>query len=269
MSIFEFEHLNEYLKYMITRLPNKGRGEVNRIAKYLNVNSTLISQILSGNKTMSLEQALNLTQYLGLLELEADYLITLVEFERAGSSQLQEYWKKKLQQLKNKSFQVGERLKKDRKITDIERAKYYSSPYYPAIRLFTSIGENGQTLQSIAQRFQLSPMKVSEILNFLVQTGLCSEQNGYFRMEQQTIHLEKGSDYHLRYQTDWRIKAISTAEQLSDQELMFTGQVTLSKKDFYKLREETMQFIKKFLDTVHDSPAEELACLNIDWFFIR
>ena len=81
--------------------------------------------------------------------------------------------------------------------------------------------------------------------------------------------LEKGSTHLIRHQTDWRIKSIQAGEDLSEKELMFTCPVSLSKKDFEKLREEIVQFIKKFLDTVHQSPAEEIACLNMDWFWIR
>ena len=49
---------------------------------------------------------------------------------------------------------------------------------------------------------------------------------------------------------------------------MYTAPVSLSKADFEKLREEMIGFIKNFLAKVHTSPAEELACLNIDFFRI-
>lgn len=65
------------------------------------------------------------------------------------------------------------------------------------------------------------------------------------------------------------MKAISRGEELSESELMFTGPVSLSKKDFEILREETIAFIKSFLDRVHASPAEEIACLNLDFFWIK
>ena len=53
---------------------------------------------------------------------------------------------------------------------------------------------------------------------------------------------------------------------LSNEELMFTCPASLSHKNFQKLREELVQFIKKFYATIEDPETEELACLNIDWF---
>jgi len=50
---------------------------------------------------------------------------------------------------------------------------------------------------------------------------------------------------------------------------MYTVNVSLSKKDFDSLREEMVQFTEKFLKTVYLSPAEDIACFNIDFFWLR
>jgi hypothetical protein len=88
-------------------------------------------------------------------------------------------------------------------------------------------------------------------------------------MGPQKIHLEKSSPHLQRFQTDWRMRAVSRGEDLADNELLFTGPVSLSRNDFEKLREEMVSFIKRFLDTVHASPAEEIACMNLDFFWIK
>jgi hypothetical protein len=50
---------------------------------------------------------------------------------------------------------------------------------------------------------------------------------------------------------------------------MYTAPVSLSRADFRALREEMVQFVQKFLKKVHASPAEEIACLNLDFFWIK
>jgi hypothetical protein len=40
-------------------------------------------------------------------------------------------------------------------------------------------------------------------------------------------------------------------------------------EDFMALREEIVVFIKKFLEKVHASPAEEIAYLKLDFFWSR
>lgn len=269
MSIFDFKDVKSYLKNSINQLPKKGRGEVSRIARHLRVSSTLVSHVLSGEKSFTLEQAEALISYLGLIGIEADYFLIMVQLERAGSQGLKEYLKTKLNELKEQSLKLSNRLPSDRQLTDEKRAIFYSSPLYMAIRLYSSVSDEGKTLTEIANRFEISILRCSEILSFLVECGLVDEKSGRYTMGPQKIHLEKGSPHLLRFQTDWRMRAISRGEDLSDNELLFTAPVSLAKEDFEKLREEMIIFIKKFLDTVHASPAEEIACLNLDFFWFK
>lgn len=269
MSIFKFKDLKSYLKSYFADLPKKGRGEVTRLAGHLGVSTTLISHVLSGNKSFTPEQAQKLISYLGLIGLEADYLTYLVQFERAGTVELRNFWKLKLEKIKEQSLKIANRLQTEKILTEEKRAIFYSSPLYMMLRLYTSVSENGKTLNELAQRFEIPMTKCSEIMSFLVECGLCNEQNGRYSMGAKTLHLEKTSPHLLRFQSDWRMRALSRAEDLSDSELLFTAPVSLSKKDFEYLREETIAFVKRFLETVHASPAEDVACLNIDLFWAK
>lgn len=270
MNLFEQKDIKSYLKAYILKLPKRGRGEINKIAEYLHVSSTLISHVLSGQKTFTFEQAFKLTTYLGLIDLEADYFMALNQLERAGTSDYKKYWLAKINQMREQSLKLSARIQKEGHVlTEQERAIYYSSYLYAALRLYASVGEKGQSLQSLASRFDLPLQKCAEIMKFLIETGFCLEKDGHYHMGRQSTHLEKDSPHLLRFQTDWRMKSIQAAENLTEEELLFTGPVSLSKADFKKLREEVVQFIKQFLDTVHASPAEEIACLNIDWYWVR
>lgn len=269
MNLFECKDIKSYLSLHISRLPKRGRGEINKIANHLGVSSTLISNVLAGQRTLTSEQAYRLAKYLGLIDLEAEYFLALHQLERAGDVEYRKYWKEKIASIKEQSLKISQRIKSEKKITEEERAIYYSSYLYAAIRLYTSVGEKGQTLQNLAARFELSLKKCAEIMKFLVETGFCEEKNGLYFLSSFNTHLEKESPHLLRFQTDWRLKALQAAETLTDEELLFTGPVSLSKADFKLLREELVQVIKRFLDVVQPSPAQEIACLNIDWFWIR
>lgn len=270
MNIFNFSNSSVFLKEYVRKLPRRGHGEVSRIAEHLGVSSTLVSHVLSGDKTFTFEQAFKLTKYLGLIDLEAEYFLAIHHYERAGTADYKSYWSAKMNSLREQSFLLSKRLKeKGHVLSEQERAIYYSSYLYPALRLYSSVGESGQSIQNLASRFKIPVQRCAEIMRFLVAAGFCFEEDGFFKMGQQSTHLEKGSPHLLRFQTDWRMKGIYAAEGLSEEELLFTGPVSLSKADFKKLREEMIKFINSFLETVHASQAEEIACLNIDWFWIR
>ncbi len=269
MNIFQMKSTRTLLKQYIQQLPKKGRGEVSRIARYLQVSTTLVSQVLSGDKLFTMEQTKALGAFLGLSELEADYFLQLVLWERAGTPDLRAHWEGKLEELREKSLKVASRVSTDRKLTDEERSVFYSSALYSAVRLFTSTGKNGKTLDEVCARFELTRAKASRILHFLVEAGLCVEEKGQYNMGAQKTHLEEGSPYLIRHHGNWRMRALARAEDLAAEELMYTAPVSLSKADFAKLREEMVGFVKRFLSEVHASPAEEVACFNMDFFWVK
>jgi len=268
MSIFNFSDSRAFLRHYISTLPRKGRGESTKIARYLRVSTTLVSQVLNGEKSWTAEQAQALTEYLGLSELETDHFLFMIHYERAGSAELKKYWQSKLNDLKSKALQLSERLKSERVLNDQERSVFYSSALYSAVRLFTSIGK-GKTVGEVEERFEISRARASEILHFLVETGLCRLEKDRYIMGAQSTFLEQGSPHLLKHYSNWRIRAIRQSEELSEKELMYTSVVSLAQKDFDLLREGMVGFIKEFLDKVHASPAEEIACFNLDFFWIK
>jgi uncharacterized protein (TIGR02147 family) len=269
MSLFLFDNYRTFLKTYIASLPGKGHGELSRIAKALQVHQTLMSLILSGERDLSLEQAFDLCNYLGFSQIESDYFSLLVQLARAGTKRFEDSIRQKLEQVKNESKKLSKRVDFEKVLTEHERAKAYSSWIFSAIRMFTSVGEQGQSLQDIQNRFHLTRQRAMELLNFLESAGLVRQVQGKYVMGEQRTFLEKGSPHFLKHHSNWRIKAIEQADQLSDSELMFTSPVSLSAEDFTKLREQLAEFIKNFLETVKASPAEDIACLNLDFFWIK
>ena len=58
------------------------------------------------------------------------------------------------------------------------------------------------------------------------------------------------------------------SEILNEDELMVTGQYSISKQDFLRLRESLTQFMKSLEQTIKTTEPEEIVCLNLDWFWL-
>jgi uncharacterized protein (TIGR02147 family) len=267
--IFEFENYQSYLNHYLQRLPKQGHGEARKISALLGVSSTFISHVFSGQKLLTPEQAEKLTDYLGLTGLEADYFFYLVQLERAGTERLKKFCRTKLAEIKQKSLTLSNRLNPKKVLNDQERSVFYSNALFSAIHLYTSTGVDGRTLDEIAARFELTRSKTAELISFLVDADLVKKDDNRYTMGTQSTHLAADSPDLLRHHANWRLRALQASESLSEDELMYTVNVSLSNEDFGKLREEMIAFIKSFLKTVHASPADELACLNLDFFRIR
>ncbi len=267
--IFNFTDYRDFLKEFIRLLPKGGHGEAKRIADHLQVSSTYISHVMAGTRELNLEQAVSLCGYLGLRSHEADYFFYLVQASRAGTQPLRDFCEEKLQDIRKKSLKLVDRIEIKKTLNDQEKAVFYSSALYSAIHIFCATHKTGKTIEEIVIRFEIARTRASEIVQFLIGAGLCIDVNGHTLSSSMGTHLESGSPHLPKHHANWRLRSIQASENLSEQELMYTVNVALSKKDFTYLREEMVGFIQKFLEKVYPSPSEDIATLNLDWFWIR
>lgn len=269
MSIFNFDNYREFLQNHLASLPKKGRGEIAKMAKALGVHSTLMSLILSGQRELSNEQAYMLAQYLNLTDTETDFFCALVQLDRTSQHQYKKHLKKNLDKMRSEALKLSNRVIHDRKLSAEEQSIYYSSWIYSAIRLLSSTKEKGITINDIIERFKLDRKKVVAVLQALQNAQLVTEEKDHYLLGSQIVYLEKDSPHVVKHHSNWRLKALSKADRLDEQELMFTFPHSISKKDFLKVREQIADLLKSVSATVKESPAEDIACLNIDYFWIE
>lgn len=268
MTIYDYIDYRTYLRKHLSLLPKKGRGIINQWATAMGVHPSLVSQILAETKNLNLEQGHLLSTHIGFSENETEFFLTMILYQRAGNTTLQKFHHKKLWEMKQKANELVEQVKQDRILTEEEKAVFFSHWQYNAIWLYTSI-EPGKTFENIVNFFQISRERTKNITDFLVLANLCDNKSGLFKMGPQSLHLERTSPYIFRHHSNWRLRALEVSPHLTSNELMYTGPISISKNDFEKIRNKLTEFIKEFSNTAIESQAEELACLNLDFFLVK
>ena len=265
-SFFEFSNYKEWVQFRIQSMPKRGRGEFQRIANHLRMHTTRVSHIFGGSEHLTLEQASTLANYFGFSGLESEYFVTLVNLERAGNEDLRRILKKQCEQIRERSQQLVQRLPSDRVFSEHEKAVFYSNWYYSGVRLLTSI-EGYNDIDRIAQRFDLPRNLVKRILEFLVSTGLCVEENGNYRMGPKKTHLEADNSMVTRMHANWRMMALARHPKITATELAFSAPMSLRSEDASKIRELLVQTIERVvkIPATTEKP-DKLSCLTIDWF---
>lgn len=263
-ELFEISDYRKIVRFWIKSRPQKGRGEIQKISDNLGIPASVFSLTLSGSRDLSPDHALLLAEYMGLMNLEKDYFLTLVQIEKASHHKYKDHLKKKLLSLKEESLNLIKRITHEKKLDDQDQQEFYSSWIYSGIRLYCSIGD-GATLDELNKKFMLTQESLLKILDFLVRTGLVVQKNSKYQMGPQRTFLERSSHLVGRHHTNWRLKAIERSSNLRNQELMFTGPLTCSKKDQQIIREKLAQTIKEIADLVKDSSAEEFWYFGIDF----
>jgi uncharacterized protein (TIGR02147 family) len=268
MNIFEFLDYRSFLREYIKQLPKRGHGEINKMAKAAAIHPSLLSQILSGEKNLSLEQAQRIAVYIDLTIQEMDYLLNLVQFQRSGTHELKSFFRQKLNLLKLASTELSQQVRQDQQLTEEEKSILYSHWLYLAVWLFTSIGD-GKALEDVGVQFGITRERAVEILNFLVATKLCVLDRGRYQMGSQSIHVGRGSPHLHKHHTNWRIRAIEASDKIDLDELMYSAPISVSKSDFAKIKDRLTEVIKEATDLALASSAEEVVYFGLDFFRIK
>jgi len=267
VSVFDFENYRAFLKQRIREMPKRGYGQFRKLSNYIGVHSTLISQIFHGTKTLSPEQAAGTCEFLGLTDLEAEYFLLLVQWDRAGNLSLKKILRKQLDALKKRALELVYRVQVKQILTEEQKAVFYSDWIYSAIWQMTAISSYGG-IDLIAQALDLPKKKVKEAVDFLLSMGMCKTVKGKLKNGPTSVHLESFSPWIRSHHMNWRQKAMEGLHEEEAAKLHYTCPLTLSKSDALKLRDLIVKFIEQVNKVVDPSPSEELHCLNIDWFKI-
>ncbi len=268
-DIFTHSDTASLLRGFITAQPQKGRGLVKQLAEHLGVASPQVSQFLSGVKTITMDQAYLIGRYFSWSELEMEYWLTLVDWERASHHEVKKHFKKKLETIKQESLKVSKAVSATTELSDADKGQFYSSWIYSGIRLYCSLG-NGKRIEEIHQAFpEFSASDINIVVEFLLQRQLLKKTGLLYEMGTQRTFVPKGSPFLKQHQANWRLRSIERANFLTDEELMFTAPLSISQEGFKKVRRELQEWIKNISDNlVAYGDAEQVACLNIDFFQI-
>lgn len=265
MNITDYLEYKPFLKEKIASFPKRGHGISRKLAEHLAVNSVVISQILAGSKHFTPEQALKVADFFFLTEMEKEYLLLLVQKERAGTDDLKKFVLVKIKKLQEESKTMKGRHTSDRELDETQKAQFYSNWYYSGVRLLATIpGKN--TPDKIAEHFQLPETQVREILEFLLRVGMVTESNGTFAIGSRFTMITRDSPFVNNHRRNWRLKALENLNSPAADTVHMSAPYSISAADYEWVHKKIMTLIEESSKKIFTGQAEHLACLNIDWF---
>jgi uncharacterized protein (TIGR02147 family) len=267
MNLFSENEWRGLFRVWQNNQPNNGRGLIASVGEFLCMSSNQFSQMLSGHRKLSIENALELSEFMKLTDLEKEYFLALVEAENAGSQKLKDYWHNKAASICNESQTVRAIIRPEKELDDSAASKFYSSYLFSLIRLFCSTGK-GKTLKQITGEFELEEDQAKRILNFLVEQGLVVEKEESYHLGAVSTHVSKGSLNLNRHHANWRIESLKHVDVIKEEEVMFTCPCSLDQETFDEVKSKILALISEAGDRVRQSDAKRVACLNIDFFWM-
>jgi len=265
ISIFEFYDYKVYINTRLQFLPGKGYGFKAQIARAAGCNSAYVTQVLNKNAHFSLEQAEALNSLLSHDRDEAEYFLSIVQYARANSKALRDRFKIQIERIKQARLSYKVRLDIRHELSEPDQVRYYSSWYFAAIHMATTIPELQSELK-IAEALGLSKERVTEVLEFLISAGLVKRESNRLRPGISRIFLGRDAMMTNRHHVNWRAKAIETLDHGNSESFHLSTVLSLASEDLVAFKEQLNKGVEKARTLARASKEEELHCLNVDFF---
>jgi uncharacterized protein (TIGR02147 family) len=235
------------------------------LAKALQVQPAMISQVLKGHSHLSLEQAERANRFFGHSEEESEFFFLLVQKARAGTRELEKYFAGKIEELLRKRQEVVHRLGKRASLTKEEQSLYYSSWHFAAFHIAISVPAL-RSREALAAYFRLPPAKVAEVLERLCAMGLVTEKDGLYTYASENLRLGRDSHNILKHHANWRQQAMQALDRERAEDLHYSAVLSLSQEAQRKIKDLLLEGLKAQLALSEASPEEDVAVLCIDLF---
>ena len=241
------------------------RGYQGQLALAAGCQRSFLSQVLNGPVQLTPDHAAGMGVFWNFDESETEYFIQLVHLSRAGSLLLRRAIEKRLQAIRKSGEDLSHRLGQPQITNEQNATLYYSEWSLSAIHILLGISSY-QTTTSIATRLQIPEPLAIEYLSQLMQMKLIEKKGNRWIITERSIHSPQNSIHSLKHHSNWRTRALINAQKNLSNSVHYTALHTLSCKDLERIKEVVDKLILSTRAIVEPSPAEELCCLNIDYF---
>lgn len=266
-AIFDYDDYKNLMNALIESKPQNGRGQRKLLAEAVHCQVAYITHVLSGDNHFSLEQAEAAGRFFNLTKEELEYLLVLVQYNRAGTPTLKRIFHSQLEERRKRNRLLKHRLKIKETLSAEDQAIYYSSWHFAAIHILLTLPDF-DTTETIARKFSLSSERVLEVLEFLLRLGFVKKEQNRYIVASAMLHLESDSALISKHHVNWRIKTLQTLEHIDEDSLHYSLVFSISKRDLSKVRETLVEALENCADIIRPSKEEEVAALCVDLFYL-
>lgn len=233
----------------------------------MKIQATYLIRIVQGSANISDDQAFRCGRFLQLNIQDFDYFLDLVRMDRAADIEVKRYFLEEIKQKSQALRKVKNRIKASPiEVTLSSQIQYYSSWEPSVLHVATSCSKL-QTVQSLAQVFHLSEQRVCQILSFLLELGLVTQDGkDLFEINSTSLHLAKNEPLHLVFQKVRReIVTRRLGDRSTEVDFNFSSIFATSKEHMGKLRRDLLHLIEASHSDLATTESEEVALLVIDF----
>jgi uncharacterized protein (TIGR02147 family) len=256
-----------YRDYLAACFPSKGegRGERKRLAEFLGCQPGFISLVFSGKSDFSLEHAMQVCDFLHLNNEERNYLLLLIQKDRAGSVSLRKHFENQIKDIQKDRKEIKSRIATTHTLTTEEQLLYYEGWLFTAIHMCTLVPRL-RTPAAMKEYLGIPITQVKEALETLLKLGLVSLAGGQYFSTQKRIHLSEQGLTLKKHHSNWRLQSISSLDRKQSEDLHYTSIMSISKSAAEEIKQIILKSIQSCEPVIKAAKDECVVALTIDLF---
>ncbi len=260
----------DYRQVITTYIKKAGKikGYKLSMASAMGCHSSFLSQVLNGSTHLTPDHAAGLSDFWGLTDDQTKYFINLVNIARSGNRKYRRFLEAEQEEIRARQKEVSSRISSKRKVSDSGPpvAWYYSSWLHTAIHIALSV-KSLRTVTALSHRLGIPIETIQKTIEKLDRYGFIERDSDGWKTTIYDLHINAASPLIGQHHSNWRQYCLTRlGMRSSDETTHYTSVMTLSRKDWEKIREMGLKFLAESRETAIASPEEELFCLNLDMF---
>ena len=263
--VYDFSDYKAYLGAVLASKPARGRGFRAKMAEAIGCQRAFVSQVLQGEAHFNLEHGDRLNAFLEHSKEEAHFFLLLIQYARAGTSSLRNYFYEQMKLVLDERLILKNRIRSEGNLTHEQKTRYYSSWHYGAARVSVTI-PSLRTKEALSKRLQLTMPQLTRVLDFLLEIGLIEQRGQEFHPTTHHMHLGNDSALIAKHHTNWRIRSIQSFDTEGTKDLHYSSTVSLSHDDALKIKSILVNSVEDIQSKIKYSKEETLFSFCMDFY---
>jgi uncharacterized protein (TIGR02147 family) len=255
-----------YREFVAFQLKKAGRGSRSALTEKLGVQLSYLWSVLNGKQDFTPEQILGCAEFFQLKESETEWLMLLLNRDRAASVKVKEYYQRQLNRLKGTQSEVQKRVRVANEVDSEYLLEYYSD-WRPIAFTMAIRNPKTRTAKALAEKFSLSVTQSNQVLQLIEKAGMAKFEKDEFHPTQARFHLGSHPAALKLHHTHWRQKALEAIDQLREKdELHYSSVMSIDLEAYQEIRKIILKSIEKMEPSIEKAKDSEVVVLAIDLF---
>ena len=233
-EVYEFKRYKDCLSHFLVSKGQKW-GSKTQLAQAIKCQPGFVSQVLNGDLHFSQDQMLGVCSFLQFDESETDFLILLLNKDRAGNLKSKSYFDQKIKAAILNRESIKNRIKNRRETKAELASEYYSSWKYNVLHMLLR-NEKHKNQDRLKQLLNLTSDEFDQMISLLKKMELIDAHDSNLEVTNERVHIPSDSKWVTQHHVNWRIETIKEIQERPKKGLHFSSVMSISASAHEKIQ---------------------------------